>query len=438
MRTTAIRLLAAFVVVGLLVGAGVASGPSTGPAQAGAGEDTLPLNDGGQFVFWNLPDANAADVFTTVKIAWLFNTAAVDWTSFVPALGVVNFLVSQGAVLWIVSEGAQTIVVGGGGTVDPPDDGPTDPPDDGKTEPPDDGMTDPPDDPSDGGPTDITDATFTNRDADCASYAGAYEANVTDVGRGVDFTASVEIRLDGGDCVLSSNGIPNHDFNDGGSFANPVAEVNESYTIPGSPTVAASSTALSLAFDNAIFLNGAKLDVLAAACYGVGPQPLGQEMIGCMDGPPWRYDPSFAGNDFGTDSNNAHTQPDGGYHYHGDPMAMYDMSGTVESGVIGFAADGFPIFGPYIDDGGTVRKVESGYELRGGDRVSQAGEGAFPGGSYDGTYVDDYEFTGNGDLDACNGTTRDGVYGYYVTDAYPYVIGCFTGTPDESFRKEMP
>ena len=68
----------------------------------------------------------------------------------------------------------------------------------------------------------------------------------------------------------------------------------------------------------------------------------------------------FAGNDFGTDSHNAHTQPDGAYHYHGDPVAMYDTSGETASGVIGFAADGFPIFGPYIDEDG-IRKVQSGY-----------------------------------------------------------------------------
>ena len=31
--------------------------------------------------------------------------------------------------------------------------------------------------------------------------------------------------------------------------------------------------------------------------------------------------------------------------------------------------------------------------------------------------------------------TVDGVYAYYITDAYPYVIGCFSGTPDSSFDK---
>ena len=132
-------------------------------------------------------------------------------------------------------------------------------------------------------------------------------------------------------------------MNDLGAFATPVAEVDETFEVPVTPEAAASTTALTLSMDNAIFLNGAKLDLLPAACYGVGNEPLGREKIGCFeDGTPWRYDPMFAGNDFGTDSHNAHTQPDGAYHYHGDPVAMYDTSGETASGVIGFAADGFP------------------------------------------------------------------------------------------------
>ena len=108
---------------------------------------------------------------------------------------------------------------------------------------------------------------------------------------------------------------------------------------------------------------------------------------------------------------------------------------------IGYAADGFPIHGPFIDDGGTVRRVASGYSLKTGDRVSQSGEGAFPGESYDGTFRDDYEFTGTGDLDECNG--REGVvlideqevssYAYYLTYTYPYIPRCFKATPDPSF-----
>ena len=62
-----------------------------------------------------------------------------------------------------------------------------------------------------------------------------------------------------------------------------------------------------------------------------------------------------------------------------------------------------------------------------------------PPGDYDGTYYDDYEFTGTaGDLDECNGMEVDGQYGYYVTDEFPYLMFCLSGTPDPSFGKGPP
>lgn len=283
---------------------------------------------------------------------------------------------------------------------------------------------------------DIKDAFFTDRSPACRDYLGQYTAAVMDDGRNTTFDAEILILESGQDCTLTSNGIPNHDFNINGSFATPVSTVTESFNIVGTPTANASITELSLSFDNGVFRNGVKLDVLAAACYGVGPNPLGQEKIGCSGANrPWRYDPMSPSSTFGTDDNNAHTQPDGAYHYHGDPRSMYDPSGNEASGVIGFAADGFPIYGPFIDDEGAIRRVASGYTLKSGARVSQNGEGAFPGGNYDGQFIDDYEFSDAGDLDECNGMTRDGSYGYYVTDAYPWVIKCFKGSPDSSFNK---
>jgi len=136
---------------------------------------------------------------------------------------------------------------------------------------------------------------------------------------------------------------------------------------------------------------------------------------------------------FGTDGHNAHTQPDGTYHYHGNPQALFDQSGTVASPVIGFAADGFPIFGSYINDNNMVREVASSYQLRSGARPSGANN---PGGSYDGTFVDDDEYvTGLGDLDECNGMMRGGVYGYYIVNSYPWVLACFKGLVNESFSK---
>lgn len=59
-----------------------------------------------------------------------------------------------------------------------------------------------------------------------------------------------------------------------------------------------------------------------------------------------------------------------------------------------------------------------------------------PGGDYDGTYVDDYEYVqGSGDLDECNGMMRNGSYGYYVVNEYPWVLACYQGTPHASFEK---
>jgi len=250
----------------------------------------------------------------------------------------------------------------------------------------DNGNTPSDDEASDNGntPSDITNYFFTKTDPSCSAYIGEFTSTIKDLGNNRTLTGALSITTDVSTCTISSNSIPNHDVNDTGAFATTVSEVNTTFRVPVSPAVANSLTQLSLEYDNAVFLNGAKLDLLAAACYRIGRgQPLGQEKIGCnQTNTPWRYDPMSPLNRFGTDSHNAHTQPNGAYHYHGDPVAMY-VSGGKASGVIGFAADGFPIYGPFIDDNGDFRRVTSSYVLRSGARQSQSGEGAFPGGNYD-------------------------------------------------------
>ena len=278
--------------------------------------------------------------------------------------------------------------------------------------------------------TDITDLLLTNRREECSYYAENRFSNVSDIKRSMQFMGSITITVEGSECVLVSNSIPNHDFNDTtAAFAIQVSEVSAEFKIPTEPAFASSSTPISLATDNAVFLNGVKLDLLAAGCFGVG-----DGNIGCNDiDQPWRYDPMSPLTMFGTDANNAHPQPDGTYHYHGNPKALFDQNAMSQSPVIGFAADGFPIFGSYIDDNGQIRTVTSSFQLLSGSRPSSADD---PGGIYDGTFVDDHEYvSGSGDLDECNGMMRDGSYGYYVTDAYPWVLACFKGTPDSSFDK---
>ena len=68
-----------------------------------------------------------------------------------------------------------------------------------------------------------------------------------------------------------------------------------------------------------------------------------------------------------------------------------------------------------------------------------SGRGSIASGNYDGQFRGDYEYTpGAGDLDECNGMEINGAYGYYVTSSYPWVIGCFTGTPDGTFYRSLP
>ena len=277
---------------------------------------------------------------------------------------------------------------------------------------------------------DITDAIFTERVGSCADYVAENTATATDVQQQQRYAASTLITTDGTTCTISSNAVPNHDFNATGRFAHPFSPQEQSYTLPADPRATETPTALSLQTDNAIFLNGVKLDLMAAGCFGVG-----NGFIGCNDmATPYRYDPMGPGGEFGTDEHNAHTQPDGTYHYHGNPMALFEQATpTAASPVIGFAADGFPIFGSYINDNGTIRPATSSYRLKTGTRPDG------PGGTYDGTFVDDWEYVaGSGDLDQCNGMIQDGVYGYVVTASYPHVLGCFTGTPDASFNKPPP
>ena len=295
---------------------------------------------------------------------------------------------------------------------------------------------------------DITNALATSRSGDCTTHANTFTSNVTDLTNGRDFSGAVTITVSGSKCVISSNGIPNHDMGEGASFPNQILEVSQRYEIPIEPVIAINSTT-NIWKASVVLLNGGVVDILPAACYDVGNEPLGREMIGC--GPdqlehPWRHDPMSPLNSFGTDIHNAHVQPNGLYHYHANPMAIFNndcASTTSASPVIGFAADGFPVYGSCISENGSLRNVQSSYQLKDGGGPRQAvsgyttpsaGTGNIASANYDGQFRGDYEYVaGSGDLDECNGMTIEGQYGYYITDSFPWVLNCFSGTPDATW-----
>ena len=296
---------------------------------------------------------------------------------------------------------------------------------------------------------DITDAVLTNQSSDCRAYAEVdgtaknYSANISDVQNNNNYSMVVSISSNGSSCDLSSNGLPNHNFNATGSFASAVAANQRNFSIPVNPSPANTLTSLSHSHWDAVMLNGVVLDLLSAGCYNPTAQNSdinGNTAIGCAATNDWLLDPLGADYTFGADEHNAHTQPDGTYHYHGDPVALWRndtiIPTSVPSPVIGFAADGYPIYGSYFLDAETasVRKVVSSYHLLEGNRPGP--DNNDPGGSYNGTYIDDYQYIENsGDLDQCNGMVINDQYGYYVTDSYPWVLNCFIGSVDNSFSK---
>lgn len=109
------------------------------------------------------------------------------------------------------------------------------------------------------------------------------------------------------------------------------------------------------------------------------------------------------------------------------------------SKIIGFANDGYPIYGPYgfsdpLDSNSSVELMSSGYTLR--DPMYRENTEACNLTKYPmGTFVQDFIYTGGGSLDRHNGrfcVTPDypsGTYAYFVTvdsqgsPVYPYVIG---------------
>jgi len=158
----------------------------------------------------------------------------------------------------------------------------------------------------------------------------------------------------------------------------------------------------------------------------------------------WQYEALSGKINLGMDQNNAHVQPNGAYHYHGLPTGLIDQLGDGKKMLlIGYAADGFPIYERYgytiKDLRSSIKVLRSSYQLKQGTRPSG------PGNRYDGTFVQDYNYVaGSGDLDECNGrigVTPEflrGTYYYVITSEFPFIPRCFRGTPDDSFKRRGP
>ncbi len=132
----------------------------------------------------------------------------------------------------------------------------------------------------------------------------------------------------------------------------------------------------------------------------------------------WRLEGMGAAESLGMDHAHAHVDHRGMYHYHAPSAALLK---AMESSLIGYAADGFEIH--YMGSG-----VTPSWRLKQGTRPTA------PGGSYDGTYEQDWVYApGSGNLDECNGAEVNGRYVYFATDSYPFFPRCFRGRVSQDF-----
>jgi len=213
-----------------------------------------------------------------------------------------------------------------------------------------------------------------------------------------------------------------------------------------------------------VFINGVALfdyrdgvawnNTTMALCGGPGNPPCPGGMDAIQD---WNRDaiPAEMG---GFDCAKAHPAM-GNYHHHQNPSAfnldlvvvsticnlynadgLYAIDSTEHSPLIGFAYDGFPIYGAYayqnVDGTGAFVRMKSSYSLNTGtSRVL----GPNVSNTYPlGYFREDYHYTANGNsayLDEHNGRIcvtpqyPDGIYCYFATidsnwnSAYPYVVG---------------
>ncbi|MCE2713290.1 MAG: YHYH protein [Cryomorphaceae bacterium] len=270
---------------------------------------------------------------------------------------------------------------------------------------------------------------------------------------------------------ITTNGIPAYPtgpFLDGNPSQ--ATDQNAIFKFPLNPTQNTGTPTSTTGGNIGVFINGVALfdyrDGVAwntstnSLCGGPGNPP-------CPGGPtatmPWNRD-AVPAEKPGFDCSKGHPAM-GNYHHHQNPSAynldlvvisticdlyaadgLYAINSTQHSPLIGFAYDGFPIYGAYgyanADGTGGVVRMKSGYQLRNiTDRTIWADGTNVADGPSDfttyplGYFREDYEFVahaGQDDyLDEHNGR-------FCVTPEYPQGIYCYFTTVDVNHNSAYP
>ena len=285
-------------------------------------------------------------------------------------------------------------------------------------------------------------AEFWNNSLHCHGddIAGIDDYNTTDYDNHI---CALDYEYNETHIVIQANGIPAHDLESGPGCC--TASQDHVWTIPLEPTNNSECTP-------SISSEGCEMaPIRGAVAFAVNGVPI----FGPEDGP---GGDAVAGQEGQYEEDrqhvwlglcHGHSGPGGEYHYHADANCVHwhpdedqswrdyslESSRTLNehSGIVGFAFDGYPIYG-FVgwDDTGEVSEMTSSYRLKEGET------------GYNG--IEDYEYiAGMGDLDSCNGQYGatpdfpDGIYHYHSTWAngegdlgFPYFILCYRGIAETS------
>ncbi len=236
---------------------------------------------------------------------------------------------------------------------------------------------------------------------------------------------------------------------------------NTIFKIPLNPIENTGTKTATTAGNIGIFVNGVALfDYRDGVAWDLSSNSLcgGPGNPSCPGGPKatmdWNRDAIVAERE-GFDCSKGHPSQ-GNYHHHQNPSAfkldlkvlsdvcnLYDADGlytinvSQHSPLIGYAYDGFPIYGAYgyakKDGSGGIVRIKSSYQLR--TSMTKRTNGPDVNDSYPlGYFREDYEFVSNTDesyLDEHNGR-------FCVTPEYPSGTYCYFATVDENHNSAYP
>ena len=240
--------------------------------------------------------------------------------------------------------------------------------------------------------TTTTTATSESSEAGASVICGADSGEFPDLaqfpGAGTGYDApTVTVTCNSDTMTVASNGITSYPFVKKTPAG--LKSQNFSWTVSTKPTIASTQTSIE--------------NKMSAVAFTVTGLPI----YGPMEGPTPTVeaygDPVY--NDL-LDTCGGHTGYNADYHYH---QIFAITACSLEETIVGYALDGFPIYS------NPSYKWKSGYEKTGNPKSY-----SFKAYTYTG---------GTNSLDECNGQKQDdGSYRYYITESFPYVIGCYTGT----------